>query len=107
MPFPPPGDLLDPEMEPMSLMSLALVGGFFTTSATSGCDIKQTFQVAKGHLWLLHDLEGISAKYTEEALDQKAEDYAQPRFTIKFFLHPQESLRQNFASFVCRIRGLG
>ena len=32
-PFPSPGDL-DPGIEPASLMSLALAGGFFTTSAT-------------------------------------------------------------------------
>ena len=31
---PPPGDLPDPGMDPMSLMSLALAGGFFTTSTT-------------------------------------------------------------------------
>ena len=30
--FPPPGDLPDPGIEPMSLMSPALAGGFFTTS---------------------------------------------------------------------------
>jgi len=30
---PPPGDLPDPGMEPVSLMSPALGGGFFTTSA--------------------------------------------------------------------------
>ena len=34
LPGPPPGDLLDPGLEPTSLMSPALVGGFFTTSAT-------------------------------------------------------------------------
>ena len=32
--FPSPGDLPDPGMEPASLVSLALTGGFFTTSAT-------------------------------------------------------------------------
>ena len=32
--FPIPGDLLHPGIEPVSLMSLALAGGFFTTSAT-------------------------------------------------------------------------
>ena len=32
-PFPPPGDLPDPGMEPVSLTSPALEGGFFTTSA--------------------------------------------------------------------------
>ena len=30
---PPPGDLPDPGIEPMSLMSPALAGGFFTTGA--------------------------------------------------------------------------
>ena len=33
--FSPPGDLPDPGIEPTSLMSLALAGGFFTSSATS------------------------------------------------------------------------
>ena len=33
-PFPSPGDLPDSGIEPMSLMSPALAGGFFTTSAT-------------------------------------------------------------------------
>ena len=31
---PPSGNLSDPEIKPVSLMSPALVGGFFTTSAT-------------------------------------------------------------------------
>ena len=34
LPFPSPGDLPDPGIEPMSLMSPALGVGFFTTSAT-------------------------------------------------------------------------
>ena len=34
LPFPPPGDLLDPGIEPASLMSPALAGGFFITSTT-------------------------------------------------------------------------
>ena len=34
LPFPSPRDLPDPGMEPASLMSPALAGGFFTTSAT-------------------------------------------------------------------------
>ena len=34
MPFPPPGDLPDPGIEPASLTSPALAGGLFTTSAT-------------------------------------------------------------------------
>ena len=34
LPGPPPGDLPDPGIELVSLTSLALAGGFFTTSAT-------------------------------------------------------------------------
>ena len=34
LPFPSPGDLPDPGIKPASLMSPALAGGFFTTSAT-------------------------------------------------------------------------
>ena len=34
LPCPPPGNLPSPVIEPASLMSPVLVGGFFTTSAT-------------------------------------------------------------------------
>ena len=34
LPCPRPEDLSDPEIEPMSIVSPALAGGFFTTSAT-------------------------------------------------------------------------
>ena len=34
LPCPPPGDLPDPGIEPMSLLSPELAGGFFATSAT-------------------------------------------------------------------------
>ena len=34
LPSPPPGDLPDPGIKPVSLKSAALAGGFFTTSAT-------------------------------------------------------------------------
>ena len=34
LPCPPPGDLPDPGIKPLSLMSPALDGGLFTTSAT-------------------------------------------------------------------------
>ena len=34
LPFPPPGDLPDLRIEPVTLMSLALAGGFFTISTT-------------------------------------------------------------------------
>ena len=34
LPFPPPGDLSDPRIEPASRTSPALADGFFTTGAT-------------------------------------------------------------------------
>ena len=34
LPCPPPGDLTDPGIEPSSLMSPTLAGGFFTTGVT-------------------------------------------------------------------------
>ena len=34
LPFPPPGDLPNPGIQPASLISPALAGGFFTTSAS-------------------------------------------------------------------------
>ena len=34
LPCPPPGDFPDPQIEPASLKSPAMAGGFFTTSAT-------------------------------------------------------------------------
>ena len=36
LPFPPPGDLPSQRIEPTSLVSPELEGGFFTTSATLG-----------------------------------------------------------------------
>ena len=43
LPFPPPGDLPNPGIEPMSLKSPALAIGFFTTSANLETLIMSTF----------------------------------------------------------------
>ena len=40
LPCPPPGDLPDPGIEPVSLLSPALAGGFFTISATWEAQVK-------------------------------------------------------------------
>ena len=40
LPSPPPGDLPDPRIEPASVTSPALTGGFFTTSATQEAPFK-------------------------------------------------------------------
>ena len=45
LPFPSPGDLPDPGIKPMSLMSPASAGGFFTTSTTwEGGEVKSCLQ---------------------------------------------------------------
>ena len=45
LPFPPPGDLPDPGMEPASLTSPALAGRLFTTSAAW-----EAHSLATGHV---------------------------------------------------------
>ena len=39
LPFPSPGNIPDPGIDPVSLKSLALAGGFFTTSITDLIDL--------------------------------------------------------------------
>ena len=43
LPFLPPGDLPNPESEPLSLVSPALAGGFFTTSAAWEATVQAAF----------------------------------------------------------------
>ena len=45
LPFPPPGDLPDPGIKPVSLVSPALAGGFFTTSITFYHSLAATHQM--------------------------------------------------------------
>ena len=55
LPCPPPRDLPDPGIKPISLMSPALAGGFFTTSATweaHNDDYMLLIQVAIIHIGL-------------------------------------------------------
>ena len=57
LPCPPPEDPNDPGMEPVSLLSPALAGGFFTTSATwevSGDTLNQlAYSAAADKRWYL------------------------------------------------------
>ena len=48
LPFPSPGDLPDPGIEPMSLESPALAGGFFTTSATMANGLNECWPPGSG-----------------------------------------------------------
>ena len=49
LPCSPPGDLPDPGAEPTSLMSPALAGRFFTTSATWEVSSSQRIQGSQGN----------------------------------------------------------
>ena len=52
-PFPPPGDLPDPGIKPMSSLSAALAGGFFTTERPGkplGL-VRCLKEQEEGHLW--------------------------------------------------------
>ena len=46
LPFPTPGDLLDPGIEPTSFVSPALAGGFFTTEPPGNWKAAQTVTTA-------------------------------------------------------------
>ena len=45
LPCPPPGDLPNPEIKPMSFISPSLAGGIFTTSAT--CEALTSYKILK------------------------------------------------------------
>ena len=52
LPCPPPGDLPNPGIKPVSLSSPALAGGFFTTSATNVLvKLGHFSSPAYGHVW--------------------------------------------------------
>ena len=56
MPFPAPGDLPDPEIEPEPLASSALAGGFFTTGTTweaPGQEWRQNKTKVQERIWWL------------------------------------------------------
>ena len=53
LPYPPPKDLPDPGIKPVSFASPALAGGFFTTSATWEAHIAITFLLIVNILALL------------------------------------------------------
>ena len=63
---PPPGDLPNPGIEPASLMSPALAGGFFTTSATWEAPVAMVRRPEKkgvGQLYQVHSSSEFRSKY--------------------------------------------
>ena len=55
LPFPPPGDLPNPGIEPTSLTSPALAGGVFTTSATWEAQMRSKAMFLLWHLKSYHE----------------------------------------------------
>ena len=49
LPGPPPGDLPNPGMKPVSLMTPALAVGFFTTSATWEAQMQSRVLIVQAH----------------------------------------------------------
>ena len=67
LPFPPPGDLLDPGTEPTSHKSPTLAGGFFTSWAT-GEALSSLYlcQIHRATFDLELNCSGMNNKYSEE-----------------------------------------
>ena len=66
MPFPTPGDLPNPRVEPASLVSPALVRGFFTTSTTWEAQVKPYSDLTMGCLQRSH-LEALKSTLSSAA----------------------------------------
>ena len=62
---PPPGDLSSPGIEPMSLMSPALAGEFFTTSATWEAPKESSYQPYLDGFKILKEAYDISKSFKE------------------------------------------
>ena len=74
LPCPPPGDLSDPKIEPLSLTSPALTGGFFTTSATWEVQISLRLLKSLGlpslHIVRKASLDELCCMYQKNRCDQ-------------------------------------
>ena len=84
--MPPPGDLPNPGIEPMSLMSPALAGGFFTTSTTwEDPGLSQTYcelcecRGTQSNEWFIEQIEQLTVWWKPSGL---------PLFCSVACLHP-------------------
>ena len=69
LPCPPPGDLPDSGIEPMSLMSPALAGRFFTTSTTWEAQVMvDTSKFTLKYIFLFQYFAEFETAWTEASL---------------------------------------
>ena len=89
LPFPPPGDLPDPEMEPTTPASPALAGGFFTTAPPGKSEIMCT----DGLFYIYNYISGerrnilffkVSFQYHKKIFDIKKEGVGYDRAKKKY-----------------------
>jgi len=74
LPFPSPGDLPDPGIEPMSLMSPALLGGFLAPPGMWELDHKESWALKNGCFWTV-----VLEKTLESPLDCKKIKQVNPK----------------------------
>ena len=86
LPFPSAGDILDPGIEPASLMSPELAGRFFMTSTTCEALILDRLSWKLGRVGFSHKYLGLVPEVGNWMLDRKKKTGA---FCSKVILHPK------------------
>ena len=77
LPFPSPGNLPDPGIEPESLKSAALAGRFFTTAAT-----REALSCLTGFRYLSRRYQSLWVRVLEAERYGNAEDFLEVKFTV-------------------------
>ena len=89
----PPGDLPDPGMEPVSLTSPALAGGFFTTGATWEAlrGVMGKYQKERASSLWHEGCSGESRYYCAQVETKEGRLLRTPKDTLTFSLHTDKS----------------
>ena len=80
LPFPPPGDLPDPRIEPKSPVSLALAGRFFTTRTTRLFTMAEDWRIHVFELWCWRRL--IRVPWTARIPNQSILEEINPEYSL-------------------------
>ena len=89
-PCPPPWDLLNPGIKPASLMSPALAGGFFTTSATWKAPVQYS------------ELKNLSFCSQQTPSGQSLSLFFTPTFHLSLYFYALETLLPFFVDIIRR-----